>query len=413
MAARTSSWCAAISTRSSPSTFPPALVSPCRRRASTMQPRRNASRASSPLAAITISPRARVSLGRRVAASWSRPGASAGQAAPRWRRSKPFAPTRPCVRCGHRRSRPMMARSRPPARPSISTGSTTGSAGSSKTAWWIAMAMRDETAATRQEAVDIAVDDEHIEGTVVAPQTSSPGVLFVHGWGGNQQQYLARARTIAALGCVCIAFDLRGHGGTEEQQETVTREENLNDVIAAYDALAGQPGVDPASIVVVGSSYGGYLAAILTSLRPVRWLALRVPALYKDEDWALPKVELKKYGLAAFRRGPVKPRENRALAACAAYEGDVLIVESEHDDIIPHPVIANYMAAFQKSHSVTYRVIQGADHGLSDERPQEAYTSLLVNWATEMVIGARQGGTAPDAHTHLTPSPPRGPPRPS
>jgi pimeloyl-ACP methyl ester carboxylesterase len=257
------------------------------------------------------------------------------------------------------------------------------------------MAMRDETAATRQEAVDIAVDDEHIEGTVIAPQTSSPGVLFVHGWGGNQQQYLARARTIAALGCVCIAFDLRGHGGTEEQQETVTREENLNDVIAAYDALAGQPGVDSASIVVVGSSYGGYLAAILTSLRPVRWLALRVPALYKDEDWALPKVELKKYGLAAFRRGPVKPDENRALRACAGFEGDVLIVESEHDDIIPHPVFENYIAALKKARSLTYRVIEGADHGLSKPQWQEAYTALLVSWATEMVLGTKGEGAAP------------------
>jgi len=104
---------------------------------------------------------------------------------------------------------------------------------------------------------------------------------------------------------------------------------SLKDVLAAYDALAGQRGVDPESILVIGSSYGGYLAAILTELRPVRWLALRVPALYKDEDWALPKEELRKYGLAEYRRGPVKPDQNRALKACAAFEGDVLILESE------------------------------------------------------------------------------------
>ena len=41
---------------------------------------------------------------------------------------------------------------------------------------------------------------------------------------------------------------------------------------------------------------------------------------------------------------------------------------------------------------MTYRVIEGADHGLSEERWQQAYTSLLVNWATEMVLGAREGG---------------------
>ena len=266
---------------------------------------------------------------------------------------------------------------------------------------------------TRDEVIDIAVDGQHIAGTLVAPATMVPGVLFVHGWGGNQEQYLARAREIAALGCVCLTIDLRGHARTEPQQGIVTREDNLRDVVAAYDVLARRPGVDKSAIAVVGSSYGGYLAAILSSLRPVRWLALRVPALYKDEDWSLPKQELKKYGLAAFRRGPVRPEENRALGACAAFEGDVLIVESEHDDIVPHPVIANYIAAFQNAHSLTYRVIAGADHGLSEEPWQQAYTSLLVNWATEMVLGARESGAAPAAHTQLRPSPRRGPPRPA
>jgi hypothetical protein len=138
------------------------------------------------------------------------------------------------------------------------------------------------------------------------------------------------------------------------------------------------------------------LGAVLTSLRPVKWLALRVPALYRDEDWDLPKTQLKKYGLAAFRRGPVTPDENRALAACADFEGDVLIVESEHDDTVPHPVIANYMAAFQNAHSVTYRVLSGADHGLSQERWERAYSTLLVGWMSEMVLGAR----GPDEHVH-------------
>ena len=249
---------------------------------------------------------------------------------------------------------------------------------------------------TRDEAIEIAVDRQSIAGTLVTPGTLIPGVLFVHGWGGSQEKYLERARQIAALGCVCLTFNLRGHGETEPQHETVTREDNLRDLLAAYDVLIRQPVVDKASIAVVGSSYGAYLAAILTESRPVRWLALRVPALYKDEDWALPKQQLKKYGLAAYRRLAISPDENRALGACAAFRGDVLIVESEHDDIIPHPVIANYMAAFEKARSLTYRVIKGADHGLSEEPWQQAFTTLLVNWATEMVLGAREGGAGPE-----------------
>jgi uncharacterized protein len=86
--------------------------------------------------------------------------------------------------------------------------------------------------------------------------------------------------------------------------------------------------------------------------------------------------------------------ENRALAACAAFGGDVLVVESEHDDIVPHPTAASYLASFERARSITHRVLRGADHGLSDPVHQQEYTSLLVRWATEMVLGMRAGDAA-------------------
>lgn len=242
----------------------------------------------------------------------------------------------------------------------------------------------------RTETIRIAVEGQPIAGTVLTPPSTLPGVLFVHGWGGSQAQDLAPARDIAALGCVSLTFDLRGHAQTEPQRQTVTREDNLRDLVAAYDMLAAQPLVDRSALAVVGTSYGGYLATILTTLRPVRWLALRVPALYRDEDWAVPKWKLDKRDLATYRRGPVEAEKNRALRACTAFTGDVLIVESEYDEIVPHPVIASYIAAFRRAHSLTSRVIEGADHALSAEAFQRDYVSLLVNWATEMVLGARR-----------------------
>jgi uncharacterized protein len=244
---------------------------------------------------------------------------------------------------------------------------------------------------TRDEIVDIAVDDSHIAGTVIASASRLPGVLFVHGWGGNQTQYIHRAREVAALGCVCLTFDLRGHAQSEQLRQTVSREDNLRDALAAYDALVARPNVDPAAIAVVGSSYGAYLAAILSSLRPVRWLALRAPALYKDDDWALPKLLLStQQDLANYRQRRIPPAENRALQAGTTFDGDMLLVESEHDHLVPHAVIVNYREAYEHAHSLTYRVIEGADHALSEESAQKAYTSLLVNWLTEMLVGARQ-----------------------
>lgn len=267
---------------------------------------------------------------------------------------------------------------------------------------------------TRDDTINIAVDGGHVAGTIVTPNTKIPGVLFVHGWGGSQEQYLARAREIAALGCVCLTFDLRGHGSTQPQHDTVSRESNLRDLLAAYDVLLSHRLVDPSAIAVVGSSYGGYLAAILTTMRPVKWLALRVPALYMDNDWELPKRQLHKgQDLSTYRRSLVPAQDNRALRACAAFTGDVLVIESEFDHVIPHEVISSYLDACVQPRSLTYRVIQGADHGLTEEGSQRAYTALLVNWLTEMVFGARESNAPAQSATMPGGALPEAPPGPA
>ena len=233
----------------------------------------------------------------------------------------------------------------------------------------------------RDESVDIAVDNQIICGTLFSPPRVIGSVLFAHGWGGSQQQYRERAYAVAELGFLCLTFDLRGHARHEDQRKTVSRAANLRDLLAAYDLLASRPGSNPAAIGLVGSSYGAYLAAILTSLRAVRWLALRAPALYKDANWELPKIELHlDPDFADYRRRAVPAQENQALQACAAFRGDVLIVESELDQTVPHQVIENYFAACKSARSLTRQLVKGADHGLSTEAWQRQSTAYLITW---------------------------------
>lgn len=241
------------------------------------------------------------------------------------------------------------------------------------------------------EKIHLNLDNEVISGTLVSPGSKIPGILFIHGWGGNQERDLARAKGIAGLGCICLTFDLRGHEKTQEQQAKITRQDSLEDILTAYDRLAAHPAVDTSSIAVIGTSYGGYLAAILPSLRPIKWLALRAPALYWDEEWNLPKQALNREKLRQYRQQQLAPHENRALAICAEFTGDVLLVESEKDDVVPHAVLMNYRNAFHRAISLTHRTISGADHALSTDADQKAYTSVLTSWLSEMVMGERIG----------------------
>ena len=118
-----------------------------------------------------------------------------------------------------------------------------------------------------------------------------------------------------------LTFDLRGHAQTQAQYESVSREDSMRDVLAAYDFLAAQHNVDSDAIAVVGSSYGGYLAALLTALRPVKWLALRVPALYKDSEWTPAQAQARR------RAGP---RELPAAAGGSGGEQGVARVQGIH-----------------------------------------------------------------------------------
>nr|WP_278375082.1 alpha/beta fold hydrolase [Brucella anthropi] len=240
-----------------------------------------------------------------------------------------------------------------------------------------------------RNATAVSVDQHELAATVISPDTTIPGVLFLHGWAGSQERDIERANAISSLGCVCLTFDMRGHGELLSSNKTVTRGENLDDAIAAYDRLASLKMVEDGSIVVIGSSYGGYLATLLTEFRPVRWLALRAPALYRDQLWQFPKARLDRSDLQSYRSTLVKFDDNRALRQAREFLGDVLLVESEHDIIVPHPTVASYQTAFINSQSLTVRMIGGADHALTGDHHQKVYNQLLTRWIREMVLGAR------------------------
>lgn len=238
--------------------------------------------------------------------------------------------------------------------------------------------------------VTLTVNGQRITGTLLEPEAPVPGFLFVHGWGGDQDEDLGQAEELARLGCVCFTFDLRGHAGSDADRSTVTRQNSLDDVVAAYDYLASHPLIDRDAIGVIGTSYGGYLSALLSALRPIRWMALRVPALYPDADWDTPKAKLDKDAVRAYRQQPQDESSDRALAACAAFRGDVLIVESEKDEQIPREAMLSYQAAFRSANSLSHRILHGASHAMRDSRHQRTYSTLLLHWIDEMVRASRR-----------------------
>lgn len=94
----------------------------------------------------------------------------------------------------------------------------------------------------------------------------------------------------------------------------------------------------------------------------------------------LPKEDLERRKVNAYRHTVHTPEGNRALAACAAFKGDVLLVQSEHDQVVPGPVAESYAWAFGNARSVVRHMLLGADHELSSAQWRETYHRIVVDW---------------------------------
>ncbi len=195
-------------------------------------------------------------------------------------------------------------------------------------------------------------------------------VLFVHGQGSSQKGYEHRARlTSAALDAICLTFDLSGHGEDAARFDRFSVYEHLEDVVAAFDHLASHEAVDPARVGVCGASYGGYLAALLTAHRAVKRLILRAPSLADDVNFPTRRLG------PSVSAGP--PDGFDSLEILAQYRGDVLIIESARDEVVPTSHIAAYVRAC--SHA-EHQVIPEATHALTNPSWDEVFVKAIVRW---------------------------------
>lgn len=224
-----------------------------------------------------------------------------------------------------------------------------------------------------------------LDGNLFLPpkiEGKAPAVMSIHGSRSRQDRMFDVGKLFSAMGFIFLTFDMRGHGKASEDFEKFSRKDFLDDVIAAYDFLTKQEGVDREDMSVVGSSFGSYLAALLTKERKVSRLVLRVPADYPDEGFEEPRVDLGENEEKAKWRTEVREwKETAALRALHEFSGEILLIESEKDDCVPPQTIKNYRNAVEEEGQVTYVLMKDAPHSLRD-RPdlQRELEEILVDW---------------------------------
>jgi len=228
------------------------------------------------------------------------------------------------------------------------------------------------------ETVSFASGNRQLAGRVFTPglpQAARPAILFVHGQQSSQRGYKDRARLASRdVDATCLTFDLSGHGDDASSYDKYSVFDHLQDVIAAFDYLIRHKDVDRTRVGVCGASYGAYLAALLTAHRPVKRLILRAPSLATDVRFSNREGQSSAPGQV--------PDGFDSLRTLAHFPGDVLIIESQRDEVIPK----SYIAAYQRACShAQHEVIPGATHGISANASwEQAFVLSIVRWFRDL-----------------------------
>jgi len=198
-------------------------------------------------------------------------------------------------------------------------------------------------------------------------QGHEPTLVFLPGYASDMEGTKALALDAFAQrrGLAMLRFDYSGTGSSEGRFEDGTLSAWLEEALAAIDQLTS------GSLILIGSSMGGWIALHLALLRPERMRALAGIAAAPDfTDWGFADgSEAERQGLAPgfWQSG----QQLLLLDKPIAIGCPVRLIHGEQDEEVPLDVAFRTMRAI-RSADVQLSVLKGGGHRLSEPHQIDA-----------------------------------------
>lgn len=178
-------------------------------------------------------------------------------------------------------------------------------------------------------------------------------------------------------------LDFAGHGKSPVPLAEATRKQQLSQVLAVYDELTERGFT---KIIVIGGSFGAYLAALIPAQRQPQVIVLRAPANYKDEEFELSYSETiegrDKDAVDLYRVSIDENYSNNAVESLRAFEGETYILEHEKDSVISSAIPRSYYMAAQRGNHI---VIRGLDHSPKLLPNAQEYFDVIEHWLQTII----------------------------
>jgi hypothetical protein len=206
-------------------------------------------------------------------------------------------------------------------------------------------------------------------------------LLVLPGWSSNKRNqedltnYLVNQTKTSAL-----VVDYSGHGESPFDAMEVRPSQHFLEVITAFDWV--KQAYPNAEISVMGTSYGGYLAAQLTEYRDFKNLVLRVPAVYAPQDFYSLNKYIDRQHERRYREDKEFLDNHPLLAHASKFEGRTLVVWHEFDEYVPKETTDKYIRVFKADSYFA----KGWTHSFKTDAPEEeknAYKNAISNWLNQ------------------------------
>lgn len=188
-----------------------------------------------------------------------------------------------------------------------------------------------------------------------------PGFMSVR---GRQQDFTNSM--VDATGASAVVIEYSGHGDSPFELKDTRPAQHVLEVISAYDWIKAH--YPHAEVVVMGNSYGSFLASHLALYRAFETLVLRAPAIYAPSTlydlWSqrFDYEDAYRQSITSYRSDPEELSKNPLLAKGSLKKpSHILVVVHEHDEIIPRATSDAYVQAF---HADSF-VAEGFSHAVS------------------------------------------------
>ena len=228
-----------------------------------------------------------------------------------------------------------------------------------------------------EKQVEFKVGVETLRGKLFIPKGNGPfpGVIFFHGSGSKGETYYEASEILAKNGILAFMFNFRGCGKSDGKFEDQTIGMGIEDAKTALKLFLSFPELDKSRVGIAGSSYGGFLTALISDSYDFKSIALIVPAAYSPDK------------LETFHTDDIKQdkfEDSPSYDKIAKFNKNLIIFRSELDEILREGTVEKYVKVSTNASRKEYVILKGAGHVIRlYPKAKKVMLDKLLSWFKE------------------------------